>query len=83
MKPNYFYSKALFNATNEDKVLIYVGLSNLAANSQDALELLDKALKIDGNNALVLANRATIYLEQGDIEKAISEFKEIILYRSI
>ena len=41
----YFYSKALFNATNEDKVLIYVGLSNLADNSQDALELLDKALK--------------------------------------
>ena len=72
----YFYSKALFNATNEDKVLIYVGLSNLAANSQDALELLDKALKIDGNNALVLANRATIYLEQGDIEKAISDSKK-------
>ena len=48
----------------------------MAANSQDALELLDKALKIDGNNALVLANRATIYLEQGDIEKAISDSKK-------
>lgn len=72
----YFYSKALLDATNEDKVLIYVGLSNLADNSKDALELLNKALKLDENNALILANRAMIYLEQGDIEKAISDSKE-------
>lgn len=71
-----FYSKALPNATNDIKASVYMGLSNLADNSQEALELLDKAVKLDENNASVLANRATIYLEQGDIEKAISDSKK-------
>lgn len=71
-----FYSMALSNATNDIKVSVYLGLSNLADNRHDALELLDKAMELDENNALVLANRATIYLEQGDIEKAISNSKK-------
>lgn len=72
----YYYYKALPNATDEDKILIYTGLSNLTDNPQDALDLLDKALNLDGNNALALANRAMIYFEQGEIEKSISDSKK-------
>lgn len=71
-----FYSMALPNATNDIRVSVYLGLSNLADNRQEALVLLDKAMELDENNASVLANRATIYLEQGDIEKAISNSKK-------
>lgn len=40
-------------------------------------------MELDENNASVLANRATIYLEQGDIEKAISNSKKVIQLRPI
>lgn len=71
-----FYSMALPNATNDIKISVYLGLSNLVDNPWEALELLNKAVKLDGNNASVLANRATIYLEQGDVEKAILDSKK-------
>lgn len=74
---------ALPNATNDIRVSVYLGLSNLADNRQEALVLLDKAMELDENNASVLANRATIYLEQGDIEKAISNSKKVIQLRPI
>lgn len=71
-----FYLMALTNATNDVKVSVYLGLSNLTDNPKDALGLLEKALQLDENNASVLASRATIYLEQGDIEKAMSDSRK-------
>lgn len=65
-----FYNLALSDTANDIKVSAYLGLSNLANSPEKALELLNKAAKIDENNASILANRATIYLEQGEVDKA-------------
>lgn len=48
----------------------------MAENPQDALDLLNKAVKIAPDNVEALANMATIYLEQGDVERAYSNAKK-------
>mgnify|MGYP001215903928 CR=1 FL=1 len=51
----------------------------MAENPQDALDLLNKAVKIAPDNVEALANMATIYLEQGDVERAYSNAKKHLL----
>ena len=70
------YHLALSNENDNIKANAYVGLANLAENPQDALDLLNKAVKIAPDNVEALANMATIYLEQGDVERAYSNAKK-------
>lgn len=70
------YELALLNANDDIKASAYMGLANLSETPQDALDLLDKAITIAPDNAEILANMATFYLEQGDVERAYSDAKK-------
>ena len=70
------YYLALSNANDDIKASAYMGLANLSETPQDALELLNKAISIAPDNAEILANMATIYLEQGDVERAYSDARK-------
>lgn len=70
------YYLALSNANDDIKASAYMGLANLSETPQEALDLLNKAISIAPDNAEILANMATIYLEQGDVERAYSDARK-------
>jgi tetratricopeptide (TPR) repeat protein len=73
-----FYHLALKDNDKSNKISALIGLSNLANSQNEALELLNKALELDSNDALALGNRATIYLEKNNIKGALLDCKKAL-----
>ena len=72
------YQEYLKHKPNDARILKSAGLCCLSLDEpENARVYLEKAIKIDPDDADARYNYATIYLRQGDLRKAINEFKKI------
>lgn len=55
-----------------------VGLSNISKSKKNSLKLLDRAIAIDENNALVYGARSVIFMELGRYNQAYEDLKKSI-----
>lgn len=79
-----FYKKAI--ELNENDIIIksqaLIGLSNLSKNPNEALKFLNQAIKLNPKSGMAFGSRATIYLEQENIDSAYKDFQKAKKYDS-